>query len=59
MIPDTESDKEYYPILWTSGAGIAIKIKSAYSVYLRFGAASTMQKSITPFFSMDIGSISF
>lgn len=59
MIPDTSYNEEVYPILWTGGAGLAIKIKSAYSIYMRFGAASTMQKSITPFFSLDIGSINF
>ena len=59
MIPSDSEENEINPILWTGGAGIALKIKSAFSIYLRFGAASTMEKSVTPFFSMDIGSINF
>ena len=59
MIPSDSEENETNPILWTGGAGIALKIKSAYSIYIRFGAASTMQKSVTPFFSLDIGSINF
>lgn len=59
LIPtDFENCSSHY-FLWSCSGGMALKVKASYSIYMRVGAGTTLQKTVAPFFSLDVGSISF
>ena len=59
LIPtDFENCSSHY-FLWSCCGGLALKVKASYSIYMRVGAGRTLQKTVAPFFSLDVGSISF
>ena len=55
---DFENCSSHY-FLWSCCGGLALKVKASYSIYMRVGAGRTLQKTVAPFFSLDVGSISF
>lgn len=56
IIPLNEQDNKDYPILWSTFAGAALRLRESFGVNLRVGIGSTTEKKATPFFTIDIGS---
>ena len=56
IIPLNEQDNKDYPVLWSTFAGAALRLRENFGVNLRVGIGSTTEKRATPFFTLDIGS---
>jgi len=59
IIPLSQEDQEAYPLLWSSFAGAAVRLRENFGILLRVGLGSTTEKSVTPFFTLDIGSFDY
>ena len=67
FFPQTKTDWEINPLIWSASAGVGVKIKNGYDAYLRVGAASCQSMGYygeydgkpVAFMALDIGALDF